>query len=521
MDAPTTLLLLSIASFIFCSLLFIFQYNKSEQQKIPYWTIAKFLQGLGSLLLYYSGPSPETITGILSSTILLLGCSYEGWAACYITEYRVTKRTHLTISALTIAVCLLTIFISPMDRDAVVFALHSTFYLIPCLVLLNFGIRHSSLKYILSGGFLCLTILYSIGSLSYMSGGIIFQFHTENIIKQILPFSTFFMFIVISFSMLLLAKEKIDIKFNKAKSSLEATESQYQMIVETASEGIMMLDRNFTLTYVNQRLADILGYSREEMTGTLFYNYFHTEQIHQFKEQTCKSKLGQDAVYEQCLKKKDGSTHWMLISAKSIADGNGKFSGSFAMLTDINDRKNFEDKLQDLNTKLAETSITDSLTGLYNRRHLDDRLKTEYNRLSRNNLYISIMLIDIDYFKKYNDYYGHVAGDECLKKVSRIIVDCFFRPSDLVVRFGGEEFLCVLPETDASGALHIAEKIRTMIIKANIEHNKSEICNILTVSTGIYSVVCSPSTEPSSCILAADKALYAAKSNGRNRIEVA
>lgn len=169
------------------------------------------------------------------------------------------------------------------------------------------------------------------------------------------------------------------------------------------------------------------------------------------------------------------------------------------------------------NEMLEATSRTDALTGIANRRHLDDRLGREWLRAIRNRSPISFILIDIDFFKSYNDEYGHLRGDKCLQKVAATLASAARRPGDVVARYGGEEFCLVLPDT--ANAEVVANTCRRSIEELRIPHELSGVAKVVTVSIGFSTVVPRQGTDPSRVVQAADHALYRAKDAGRNRVE--
>lgn len=177
-------------------------------------------------------------------------------------------------------------------------------------------------------------------------------------------------------------------------------------------------------------------------------------------------------------------------------------------------------KLEDANTKLQGLSITDELTMVANRRYLKEHLDHEWRRAIRSSKPLSLIMIDIDFFKHFNDTYGHQAGDDCLKSVAKALVDSLHRPGDLLARYGGEEFLVVLPETPAKGASEIAEKMRKKVMDLNILHKMPRAGDRVTISAGVATSVASRGSSARKLIKEADKALYRAKREGRNRVKV-
>jgi diguanylate cyclase (GGDEF)-like protein len=168
-----------------------------------------------------------------------------------------------------------------------------------------------------------------------------------------------------------------------------------------------------------------------------------------------------------------------------------------------------------------QNSLTDSLTGLANRRYFDEALKIEFNRSKRSGFILSLIMLDIDYFKEFNDSYGHLAGDDCLRQIGSVFKIIVRRLSDIVARYGGEEFVVLLPETDENGARALAEGIQKAIEELAIPNPDSHISEFVTVSLGIVTLRTTALTLPEQVVALADEALYNAKKGGRNRIEVA
>ena len=179
------------------------------------------------------------------------------------------------------------------------------------------------------------------------------------------------------------------------------------------------------------------------------------------------------------------------------------------------------EKLQIANQELEQFAIEDGLTKLANRRYFDRVLDQEWHRCRREGTSLSLFLLDIDYFKQYNDHYGHLAGDICLQQVAQVLQNVIQRNPNLVARYGGEEFAVILPNTDSNGIVHLAEKIRQAVEALQVEHLKSGVSNYVTISIGVASLIPVEVLTPKTLICNADQALYKAKNNGRNCIVIA
>ncbi|MCB1960773.1 MAG: diguanylate cyclase [Rhodocyclaceae bacterium] len=181
-------------------------------------------------------------------------------------------------------------------------------------------------------------------------------------------------------------------------------------------------------------------------------------------------------------------------------------------------------RLDEANRELTRLTSVDGLTGIANRRCFDETIVREGQRARRNRLPLSVLMVDVDFFKQYNDGYGHQAGDECLKQIAATLQSLLRRPGDLVARFGGEEFVVVLPETNAVGASRVAEEMRQMVDALALPHESAPQHKFVTVSIGVATAYPSPDDDcggVEQLLSSADQALYAAKAEGRNRVVVA
>lgn len=178
-------------------------------------------------------------------------------------------------------------------------------------------------------------------------------------------------------------------------------------------------------------------------------------------------------------------------------------------------------QLKEMNLKLLHLSTHDSLTNIPNRYHFDQAFSDEWSRTRRDNIPLSMIMIDIDFFKKYNDGLGHQAGDQCLAKVAGTLSNNLHRPADMIARYGGEEFVVLLPGTDAKGAKKIAARIHSEVTGLEIAHPDSSVSPFVTISLGVATTIPDKMQRPDTLLHEADQALYYAKNNGRNQIKVA
>ncbi len=173
--------------------------------------------------------------------------------------------------------------------------------------------------------------------------------------------------------------------------------------------------------------------------------------------------------------------------------------------------------LEEANRELRRLTNIDGLTGVANRRSFDENLQVEWRRMGREGRELCLLMCDVDYFKKYNDAYGHLGGDDCLRRVASTLSACIDRGGDMVARYGGEEFAIILPNTPAGGGLIVGERARYAIRKMALPHEQSEFGQV-TISIGVAALVPRMNQGPEVLIATADKALYEAKTQGRNRV---
>jgi len=213
----------------------------------------------------------------------------------------------------------------------------------------------------------------------------------------------------------------------------------------------------------------------------------------------------------------DGRIRWFLEKGQAIFSPEGQPLWLDGAIFDDSERKFAEEALQKANEELKRLATIDGLTQISNRRRFDEFLANEWKRAARKKQNLSLILCDIDFFKLYNDNYGHQAGDQCLHAVAQAINSMLRRPADLAARYGGEEFVVTLPDTDREGAFQLSEKIRSKIEQLEILHEHSTVEKHVTLSLGVAGIVPTKESLPESLLEKADKAMYEAKRKGRNQ----
>jgi diguanylate cyclase (GGDEF)-like protein/PAS domain S-box-containing protein len=294
----------------------------------------------------------------------------------------------------------------------------------------------------------------------------------------------------------------------------------FRQIVENAVDLIVRGDAARNRTYVSPSSKEMLGYEPAAMLGKHAYELVHPDDLQRTQEVF--AKIGprypnQTLTFR--MRRADGSYIWVGGVYRHLqAD-----DGILAVLRDITAQKLAEQQLADANVKLEAANAilrrmahVDGLTGLANRRHFDELLAEEFRRAQRMELPLGLVLLDVDHFKAFNDHYGHLGGDDCLRRVSRCIDAARQRPGDHAARYGGEEIAMLLPATDAVGSAEVADRVRNAVAGLRIEHSGSRF-DIVTVSAGAAAIQpFSGGSDPAALIKAADMALYQAKAAGRN-----
>jgi diguanylate cyclase (GGDEF)-like protein/PAS domain S-box-containing protein len=299
-------------------------------------------------------------------------------------------------------------------------------------------------------------------------------------------------------------------------AALAAKEADFRLLAEESSDMVMRIGLDERILYVSPSCTRVLGWTADQLKGRAALAAINADDLPHVQRVATGLKQGEieetKIIYRTRQRKKDEI--WLETALRTTRDPDtGRIDGVVAISRDMTEHK-------DLQQKLAALASLDGLTGLANRRHFDEKLRDEWARASRDGTALSLLLMDVDHFKGYNDQHGHQAGDECLISVARFIAGQAQRPADLAARYGGEEFVLLLPGTDAAGCEQIGERIRQALHDLHLPNAMNLPSKCVTMSLG--GATGWPNAEKpadhTSLIAAADSALYAAKTRGRNRV---
>ncbi|BCS52485.1 diguanylate cyclase [Geobacter sp. SVR] len=317
------------------------------------------------------------------------------------------------------------------------------------------------------------------------------------------------------------------------EEDLRESRKRLAQIVEGFAVATFVIDARHTITHWNRACANITGVSAEEMIGTRHHwrAFYSTERpvmadlivdgiSEEFLIRNYARECRRSTIIEGAYEAEDYFPHfgsggkWLFFTAAPIRDRDGKIIGAIETLQDITERKQAEQALRESEHRYYELSITDALTGLYNSRHFHSQLQIEMERAERYRHPLSLLLLDVDDFKRFNDAYGHLEGDRVLAGLAQVIRESI-RHTDSAYRYGGEEFVAILPETDGEEALRVAERLRLAFAKT-VFIPVAEKQVSMTVSIGISCL--RPEDDAKGFIHRADNCTYSAKRQGKNRV---
>jgi diguanylate cyclase (GGDEF)-like protein/PAS domain S-box-containing protein len=295
--------------------------------------------------------------------------------------------------------------------------------------------------------------------------------------------------------------------------SIGEQQALFRYLLDQINDGIFIIDPDSGIILDANRAAhQRLGYAREDLVGSHLSTITVNTGKNMSLGQIAKKGLSTAGViYEEYHQHRNGRRIPMEINSRLIELDSRSYV--VAIARDITDRKQLEEELRQLTTE-------DSLTRVFNRRFFDESLEQEWRRMMRIQHPISMLMIDVDRFKHYNDTYGHIAGDVCLRQIAAELTRQMRRAGDIVARYGGEEFAIILPETDAEAAKVLAETLRESIESLSLEHIGIPDESVVTLSIGIATLVPTASQNAIRLVSLADKALYRAKAGGRNQVQL-
>jgi diguanylate cyclase (GGDEF)-like protein/PAS domain S-box-containing protein len=308
----------------------------------------------------------------------------------------------------------------------------------------------------------------------------------------------------------------------KIQGELRQIAALHKLVVDNSRDVIVLGDLDGRQTYVSPGVRALTGWDPKDLTNRFMRDIVHPADMAEMEMAMRALRAGSEGgTLEYRTRRRDGEYVWAEGSLRVYRDpATGRPIGFLNLMRDITERKRSEEHLQSAYRAMETLVVIDALTGIANRRRFDDSLATEWRRALREGTKLSLLLIDADHFKRYNDTYGHVRGDSCLKQIAEAALDVVLRPGDLVARYGGEEFAVVLPGTDEGGATAVAEDICEAVRSRQLPH-EGNAPGIVTVSIGVATVIPHRGKTAQDLIEYADQALYRAKSRGRNRVFVA
>jgi diguanylate cyclase (GGDEF)-like protein/PAS domain S-box-containing protein len=305
-------------------------------------------------------------------------------------------------------------------------------------------------------------------------------------------------------------------------TNMQPDAAVYKTLLESTKAIPWRIDwKSMQFTYIGPQIEALLGWAPDSWVSVQDWaKRMHPEDrdtVVDFCVSQSESGVDHEADYRALAH--DGSYVW-IRDVVHVVRKNGEVEALIGFMFDISERKKNEEAVLSLQRELEALSYRDSLTNVSNRRMFDQVLEREWASAFRNSQPLSMVMLDIDFFKQYNDHYGHLAGDECLKRVAELLSLAASRPRDFVARYGGEEFVLVLPETDAVAAATVAERCRQLVLDAAIPHQHSSVNPCLTVSFGVGTITPSDRNSINAFMTAVDQALYRAKQQGRNCVVV-
>lgn len=306
-------------------------------------------------------------------------------------------------------------------------------------------------------------------------------------------------------------------KLRQTASRLTQSQKRYRNLFENTGTATILVEKNLRISLANSKFCELTGFSKNEITGKKRLSEFierkNLYRIRRFHTKQKEKGLPLPNEYECLLVDSKRNLKHVVMKIYSPQWQESSIVSFF----DITKRKQAEDALKAAHERLRLVAVIDELTQVANRRQFNEKLNSEWNRLKREGLPMSLIMCDVDCFKSYNDTYGHQNGDRCLRAIADAISETVKRSIDIVARYGGEEFAIIMPNTDLFGAHKVAESARAAVEELQIPNKASSVLPFITLSLGLSTMIPTKHLTPDALIKDADNALYEAKNSGRNR----
>jgi diguanylate cyclase (GGDEF)-like protein/PAS domain S-box-containing protein len=375
------------------------------------------------------------------------------------------------------------------------------------LVLLRMGMGWAAMSTLYVAGVGGWCTLYGHGPFAASS---LLAPHEPSILLQLFIAGGVFMLYSIS---VVLEREQSTVK------QLEQIAALHALVSENSRDAIILADLTGHRSYGSAAAASIDGWKPEELMTEDGIELVHPDDRERAQAIIRQLNSGTEGAMIECrVRKENGEYIWVEASLRVVRDVETGAPARFLnIVRDISERKQAEKKLQEAYEAVEALAITDPLTGLANRRRFDQYVGAEWRRSARDHQPLSLLMLDVDKFKVYNDTYVHQRGDSCLKQIAEACQDVVSRPGDLIARFGGEEFVVVLPNTDNDGAMKIGNDICESLRSRRLAHSGNNL-GVVTISIGCATLIPKFGKHAVDLIEMADQALYKAKMNGRNQV---
>lgn len=522
-DIQTLTFVLSISLVLQAVALYAQYQMKKDRRGITCWLVGSVMLALGFvLLLFQYVKSIEYFSVFFANTLILLGQIFLYLGVILFLRIKFNRWIVILVFVVFVAAFYDYTYVNLYPQLRIVFV--SIAVALVALLTAEKLFIHADRRIAFSANFTAFVFL-AFGCLSIVRALLmLFVFRASSLFEPLLVQEFAFLYPIITSALwtsglILMVNQRLNSENIEAKEKME-------LIFYTSPDAVAITDLNGRIIDVNDGFFELFGLRRPEVAGKTVgeLNLWNDpKDCSRIEEELSKSGVckNMEIVFER----RDGSQLTGAISARSFEIKGIVYV--ISVVRDVTERKLLEQRKQMMVEQLEiekryeqMSAMTDGLTGLPNRRSFDERLSAEFYRLRKQGLSLSLIMLDVDYFKKFNDTYGHLAGDDCLLQVAEVLKNSVKRTTDTVARFGGEEFAVILPETTQSTALMAAESIRREIESLHIPHIKSGISECVTVSLGVVCVSTELVIAPEKVVALADEALYLAKRNGRNRAEI-